>query len=109
MYYDRDLDSKYNPSGEVSKRYPHPNNLPSDPRHSAEQLTADYLGALKTHLLYMLQRQLGDLQAKETPLQFILTVPAVWSDEAKEKTLQAAEKAGLGSHAPILMISEPVC
>ena len=49
-----------------------------------------------------------EVQVKETPLQFILTVPAVWSEVAKEKTLRAAETAGLGADAPILMISEPV-
>ncbi|KAG4432939.1 hypothetical protein IFR05_011585 [Cadophora sp. M221] len=94
-------------SSSLSKRYPPPNSLPSGDQHKAQQLTADYLGALKRHLLGILQNQLGEHQAKETPLQFILTVPAVWSDAAKEKTLQAAETAGLGQHAPILMISEP--
>ena len=56
----------------------------------------------------MLRMQLGEHQAKETPLQFILTVPAVWSEVAREKTLTAAENAGLGDNAPILMVSEPV-
>jgi hypothetical protein len=56
----------------------------------------------------MLQLQLGELQAKTTPLQFILTVPAVWSEIAREKTLTAAEGAGLGDDAPILLVSEPV-
>jgi len=102
------LDSKYNPTTALSKRYPPPNSLPSGAQHKAQQLTADYLGALKRHLVDILQIQLGELQAKETPLQFILTVPAVWSDAAKERTLQAAETAGLGQSAPILMISEPV-
>jgi molecular chaperone DnaK (HSP70) len=58
--------------------------------------------------MYMLQIQLGELQAKETQLQFILTVPAIWREVAKEKTLTAAEDAGLGDDAPILMVSEPV-
>jgi hypothetical protein len=98
----------YNPSTALSKRYPHPNNLPPNIHHTAQQLTTDYLGALKKHLLYNLQIQLGVHQAKETPLQFILTVPAVWSEVAKEKTLKAAEEAGFGENAPILMVSEPV-
>jgi hypothetical protein len=76
--------------------------------HNAQQLTTDYLAALKRHLMYMLQLQLGELQAKTIPLQFILTVPAVWSEIAKEKTLTAAEGAGLGDDAPILLVSEPV-
>ncbi|KAH8587392.1 hypothetical protein B0O99DRAFT_641981 [Bisporella sp. PMI_857] len=107
QWFKLDLDSKYSPTTALSKRYPPPNSLPSGDQHKAQQLTADYLGALKRHLLGILQSQLGQHQAQETPLQFILTVPAVWSDAAKEKTLQAAETAGLGQNAPILMISEP--
>ena len=57
--------------------------------------------------MYMLQRQLGTL-LETTPLQFILTVPALWSEIAREKTLTAAEGAGLGDGAPILLVSEPV-
>ncbi|OBT44564.1 hypothetical protein VE00_05799 [Pseudogymnoascus sp. WSF 3629] len=107
QWFKLNLDSKYNPTTELSKRYPSPNSLPSGNQHMAQQLTADYLGALKKHLLDILQIQLGKHHAEETPLQFILTVPAVWSDAAKETTLQAAETAGLGQNAPILMISEP--
>ena len=106
--YHRDLDSTYNPGTALSKRYPIPNNLRPNTDHSAGHLTADYLRALKKHLLYILQIQLGTHQAKETPLQFILTVPAVWSEVAKEKTLTAAEDAGFGENAPILTVSEPV-
>lgn len=58
--------------------------------------------------MYMLQEQLGEQRAKETPLQFILTVPAVWNEATRENTLTAAEDTGLGDNAPILMVSEPV-
>jgi len=37
----------------------------------------------------------------------VLTVPAVWSDAAKVATLQAAERAGMGSRYDMQMISEP--
>ncbi|KAF4628841.1 hypothetical protein G7Y89_g9311 [Cudoniella acicularis] len=107
QWFKLDLESTYKPSTALSNRYPHPNNLPPNIHHNTQQLTADYLGAIKKHLTYILQMQLGELQAKETPLQFILTVPAVWSEVAKEKTLAAAETAGLGDDAPILMVSEP--
>ncbi|KFY86902.1 hypothetical protein V500_07322 [Pseudogymnoascus sp. VKM F-4518 (FW-2643)] len=107
QWFKLNLDSKYNLATELSKRYPLPSSLPLGDQHMAQKLTADYLGALKKHLIDILQIQLGEHHAKETPLQFILTVPAVWSDAAKEATLQAAETAGLGQNAPILMISEP--
>ncbi|RAL59449.1 hypothetical protein DID88_006822 [Monilinia fructigena] len=38
---------------------------------------------------------------------FVLTCPAVWSDAAKNTTLQAAERAGMGDKSAIQMISEP--
>ncbi|OCL09088.1 hypothetical protein AOQ84DRAFT_339451 [Glonium stellatum] len=91
----------------LSNRYPHSNNLPPNIGHVAQQLTRDYLWALRKHFIYMLQIQLGEHQAKETAVQFILTVPAVWSEAAKERTLKAAEDAGFGDGAPILMVSEP--
>lgn len=40
-----------------------------------------------------------------TKLQVILTVPAVWSNAAKDATLKAAEAAGIGHN--IGMISKP--
>ncbi|PMD42775.1 actin-like ATPase domain-containing protein [Hyaloscypha variabilis F] len=108
QWFKLDLESSYNPKEKaLANRYPHPNNLPSNVDHNAQQLTTDYLAGLKRHLTHMLQLQLGELQAKTTPLQFILTVPAVWSEIAREKTLTAAEGAGLGDDAPNLLVSEP--
>lgn len=73
-----------------------------------QKLIVDYLGALKQHVVNLLQLQLGERLVRDVSFHFILTVPAVWSDAAKDKTLKAAEVAGLGENAPILMISEPV-
>ena len=42
-----------------------------------------------------------------TKVEFVLTCPAVWSDAAKNTTLQAAERAGMGAKSDIQMISEP--
>ena len=42
-----------------------------------------------------------------TPIEYILTVPAVWSDKAKSDTLQCASKAGFGSTSKIRLITEP--
>lgn len=96
-------------SSAISTRYSNFNAITNNERHTAEQLTTDYLKALKAHLISTLARELGAIEAKEIPLEFIITVPAVWSEITKEKTLVAAEKAGLGDYGPIHMISEPVC
>jgi len=45
---------------------------------------------------------------KDIPIEFVLTVPAVWSEAAKVKTLEACRAAGFGSDGPILLVSEPV-
>lgn len=41
---------------------------------------------------------------EDTPIEYILTVPAVWSDRAKNSTFECARKAGMSS---ISCISEP--
>ncbi|KAH8807944.1 hypothetical protein F5884DRAFT_857504 [Xylogone sp. PMI_703] len=108
QWFKLDLESSYKPEEKVpADRYPHPNNLHLDADHNAQQLATDYLAALKKHLMHMLQLQLGELQAKTILLQFVLTVPAVWNESAREKTLTAAEGAGLGADTPILLVSEP--
>jgi molecular chaperone DnaK (HSP70) len=101
-------ENKTVPTTTISINYPDADGMSVHSSHTALELTTDYLMALKNHLVSVLGRQIGPTQAQETPLEFILTVPAVWSEYAKEKTLVAAEKAGLGRDAPIHMISEPV-
>jgi hypothetical protein len=42
-----------------------------------------------------------------TPIETILTVPAVWSDKAKSDTLHCAHRAGFGEMDKIRLITEP--
>ena len=42
-----------------------------------------------------------------TRVDFVLTVPAIWSDAAKKKTEDAAIKAGMGNEHGFEMLSEP--
>jgi len=73
-----------------------------------EDLSTDYLTALVGHLMYTLEQSLGAAILRTTPVEFCLTVPAIWSEVAKEKTLQAFQKACLKSKKEILFVSEPV-
>ena len=73
-----------------------------------EELTTDYLTELYNHLMYILEQQLGAAILRTVPLEFYLTVPAIWSPTAKEKTLEACRKASLGSKSEIHLVSEPV-
>lgn len=54
-----------------------------------------------------LTRRYGESFMASTNVDFVLTCPAVWSDAAKNTTLQAAEKAGMGLKSEIQMVSEP--
>ncbi|KAI7306299.1 actin-like ATPase domain-containing protein [Hortaea werneckii] len=72
---------------------------------SVNTVIAEYLKALFDHTKEALKRRYGEVFVSNTPLHVVLTVPAVWSDEAQEATLSAAKVAGIGDH--ITMISEP--
>lgn len=80
----------------------------SESLENAEKHVADYLRALGDHLTFVLKEKLGAGLMRSTLLEFVLTVPAIWSEIAQEKTQMACEKAGLGGPASITLISEPV-
>ncbi|EPS45261.1 hypothetical protein H072_725 [Dactylellina haptotyla CBS 200.50] len=68
---------------------------------------SDYLTAIYKHTMDTLGRRYGDSFMQTTKVEFVLTVPAVWSDAAKNATLQAAERAGMGNRHDLRLISEP--
>ncbi|KAK8003207.1 hypothetical protein PG989_002926 [Apiospora arundinis] len=80
--------------------------------HDTDRLVRDYLIGFGEHVMYFLGQHLGEqvLQGyiERSAIQFVLTVPAVWSDLAKQKTLQAFEKvpsmSGIGG---VTLVSEP--
>ncbi|OQO13037.1 hypothetical protein B0A48_02501 [Cryoendolithus antarcticus] len=68
---------------------------------------ADFLSVLWGHTNECLERRYGEAFMRDVEKEFVLTVPAVWSDSAKNATLQAAERAGMGTKSEIKLISEP--
>jgi hypothetical protein len=76
---------------------------------SAQEVTADYLKELYTHLMDTLNLKFGKELLEMTAIKFWFTMPAVWSDEAQHKTLEAARNAGIGTREKdeICMIREP--
>lgn len=68
---------------------------------------SDYLTQIYKHTMDTLTRRYGESFMVSTKVEFVLTCPAVWSDAAKNTTLLAAERAGMGSRSDIQMISEP--
>lgn len=73
---------------------------------SVVDVIADYLGSLKQHTMETLARNFNQEFLDVTPVDWILTVPAVWSDAAKALMMKAAVE-GLGNKANIQLISEP--
>ncbi|KAI9760251.1 MAG: hypothetical protein M4579_001765 [Chaenotheca gracillima] len=68
---------------------------------------SDYLREIYKHTMDTLKRRYGESFMAITDVEFVLTVPAVWSDTAKNATLQAAERAGMGNRHELRLISEP--
>ncbi|OJJ58314.1 hypothetical protein ASPSYDRAFT_1179147 [Aspergillus sydowii CBS 593.65] len=84
--------------------------LPED--KDAVQVASDFLSGVYEHILTTIAKQITEEALKLTPLEFWFTVPAIWSDEAKNSTLEAARKAGFGSRKgniqdTICLIPEP--
>ncbi|KAG9650183.1 actin-like ATPase domain-containing protein, partial [Aureobasidium melanogenum] len=74
---------------------------------TAVQAAADYLVNLKQHVLEQIEGRFGEYMFADTKIEFILTVPAVWSDAAKDATMKAAELAGMNEDDNLSMITEP--
>jgi molecular chaperone DnaK (HSP70) len=72
---------------------------------NAVQVAGDYMSQLMRQVAELIQRRLG-LTGDDGAIQFVLTVPAVWSDKAKDATLRAAIKAGAPAQG-ISLVSEP--
>lgn len=87
LLLDESQEIKYAPSlasGVLLKKY----------KKDVVQVTADYLNCLVSHAKSILQRRF-DIGPYDMNLRFVLTVPAMWSDKAKDKTLSAVIKASI--------------
>lgn len=69
------------------------------------EAVSDLLAELFKEAKNAVLKRYGPNMVQTTKVDFVLTVPAVWSDTAKDATLKAAERAGLVSD--LHMISEP--
>ncbi|KAK7697956.1 hypothetical protein SLS64_013043 [Diaporthe eres] len=76
------------------------NALPKDP----VDVAADFIGAIYKHALSVVESSSIRDYFHMCEKEFVLSVPAVWSDKAKDLTLKAAKKAGIH---PVTLIKEP--
>ena len=87
--------------------------LPGPTQYSLppEKLTEIYLGHLYKHIKATLELELSASVVNSIPIDYVIAVPAIWSDAVRTKAQRAAEAAGFGaSHdgRAIYMVSEPV-
>ncbi|RDA89179.1 hypothetical protein CP532_0517 [Ophiocordyceps camponoti-leonardi (nom. inval.)] len=71
------------------------------------ELTRIYLSCLHTHFISVLEKRLSPSVVHSTPMDFFVTVPAIWSNAAKQATERAAAMAGFCGNQRIQLISEP--
>jgi molecular chaperone DnaK (HSP70) len=91
----------------LAAKYPSDSALPPSYDVPYEKLIIDFLTALRQNAEYVLSQKLPSVVLRTTPREWIITIPAMWSEAAKVKTRSCAEKAGMGSGNKLHVISEP--
>lgn len=81
--------------------------LPDD--RNAQSVCQDFLSEVYQYTATILKKQITPETFNITPMECWITLPAIWSDQAKHATLSAAKAAGFGSRPMdvINTISEP--
>ncbi|KAL1860361.1 hypothetical protein Daus18300_009274 [Diaporthe australafricana] len=85
-----------------------PENIRALNERKADEVICDYLSLLGSHLRRNLANQLGTVLVDDYELKYVLTVPAIWSERATERTKRAFQDAmELRAARDITVISEP--
>jgi len=75
---------------------------------SALTVVTDFLSAVRTTIVDSIERTYDVEWVRESKIEYVLTVPAIWSDSAKSLMVQAAKAAGYGNHrVDFNIVSEP--
>ncbi|KAH4054949.1 hypothetical protein HBI64_117810 [Parastagonospora nodorum] len=106
------LDSRK--SGEAAKILSEVTASPQKSRKKPVEIVADYLAQIKAHLIKNLDQKFGQTLWRSLPITLVVTVPAVWSDAAKARTIEAFDKAGFNSleftqSVRTIVATEPEC
>ncbi|KAK8123027.1 hsp70 protein [Apiospora sp. TS-2023a] len=67
-------------------------------------VAADFMRAIHLHAMDKIKDKVPKQYFDMCQRQYVLTVPAVWSDQARDLTLRAAKMAGIH---PVRMVTEP--
>ncbi|KAL8673655.1 MAG: hypothetical protein Q9168_001910 [Polycauliona sp. 1 TL-2023] len=91
----------------LSSKYPDSTGGMPAYEQGPEKLVKDYSTALRIHAERVLRNKLPQSALTSIPIEFVITVPAVWSDRAQASTRRCAEQAGMGTGSSLHVISEP--
>ena len=80
---------------------------PALPEMKAVDFAADYLSAICEYIVKVrLPTQFDEKFLQKQQISYVITVPAIWSDKAKELTTTAAVRAGI-KRRQLMLITEP--
>lgn len=72
------------------------------------EVVADFLSDVRDATIKSIQDSWGAGFANDSRIEYVLSIPAIWTDAAKNHMIQAAESAGYGKHrTDFRLISEP--
>ena len=95
----------------LAKKYPGTKQLPlqlsSVGEWTPERITTEYLRALRCHTEHILLRSVLEPIFRSTQREYVITVPAVWTEKARDLTAKCAVSAGMGSEDKLHIVSEP--
>lgn len=72
--------------------------------YTPSKVSIDFLKELRKSIETDVDKMMGEGTFTTTQIEYVITVPAIWSDQAKDLTKFCAQRAGLGSPK---LISEP--
>lgn len=71
-------------------------------------VVADFLRSVREITIASMERTYEVQWVRRSKVEYILTVPAIWTDTAKSHVIKAAEDAGFGAHrVDFHLVSEP--
>ena len=78
------------------------------PTKKPKCIVQDYLSAVKDHVFCCLKWVIPEIALNSLVLDVVITVPALWSDKAKELVFQAVKSSGFPQcGGKIMMVTEP--
>ncbi|KAF2849834.1 hypothetical protein T440DRAFT_518705 [Plenodomus tracheiphilus IPT5] len=95
MWTKLQLDNKQ--AGEVAKITREISTSSQNSSKQPDEVITDFLAQIKAHLIKNLDQKYGRALWSTMPITLVVTVPAVWSDLAKSRTLDAVDKAGFNT------------